>query len=454
MTKYIGWIFSIIFFFVTFKVEAQSRKKEISIGDTVPNVEIKNIINGLSDSVKISDFKGKLLIIDFWATWCTSCIASFPKLDSLQKKYSEQLTILPVTYEDKSLVTDFLDKMNRVIHLRPVTATNDKVLSKLFRHSYLPHYVWISNNQVVLGITEGKEVNGHNIDMILENKKPSLTIKKDALRDIVNESKDGKELPVFAAAVKIKKENGTGYRDIPDSNLMIHTALTGYIDGLPVGAKWDSSLISVWNNNIAGLYSMAFFNRTKKFNVKINVADSFLYEKISGNINGRPLTGLQALAWLRENGYCYEIKVPIKLMDQKYDFMLDELNRFFGLKYGIEGVVDTVKQKYLSLIRIGSEDKMASKGGGASVRKDKFSLKIKNENLNILINNLIQPLQLYSSILDDTKYTGKVDIELNCLLSDLNELNFQLEKYGLELKQSEKPIQIGVLRDKSPKGLR
>jgi thiol-disulfide isomerase/thioredoxin len=36
-------------------------------------------------------FNGKLMILDFWATWCGACISKFPKLDSLQKKYADKL---------------------------------------------------------------------------------------------------------------------------------------------------------------------------------------------------------------------------------------------------------------------------------------------------------------------------------------------------------------------------
>src|SRR5690349_12062447 len=75
-------------------------KSELTIGDTMQDVEINNIVNGKKGSVKVSDFKGKLLILDFWATWCSPCIKVMPKLDSLQKYFGSKIQILPVTYED------------------------------------------------------------------------------------------------------------------------------------------------------------------------------------------------------------------------------------------------------------------------------------------------------------------------------------------------------------------
>lgn len=49
------------------------------------------------DSVHISDYEGKVVLIDFWETWCKPCLASFPGIDSLKTKYPDQLEVLAVT---------------------------------------------------------------------------------------------------------------------------------------------------------------------------------------------------------------------------------------------------------------------------------------------------------------------------------------------------------------------
>lgn len=55
-------------------------------------------------TVRLEDYKGKIVLINFWATWCAPCQSEMPELVKLQKRYAAKgLQILGVTYEPETL---------------------------------------------------------------------------------------------------------------------------------------------------------------------------------------------------------------------------------------------------------------------------------------------------------------------------------------------------------------
>ena len=53
-------------------------------------------------SVSLSDFRGKWVIVNYWATWCPPCLDEIPELVSLHEENSDKLVVLGVAYEEVS----------------------------------------------------------------------------------------------------------------------------------------------------------------------------------------------------------------------------------------------------------------------------------------------------------------------------------------------------------------
>jgi thiol-disulfide isomerase/thioredoxin len=70
----------------------------LKVGDTAPDLAGFKLEGTLPDSLK-----GKVVILDFWASWCGPCAESFPVMDELQKKYGDQgLVIVAVSVDEKA----------------------------------------------------------------------------------------------------------------------------------------------------------------------------------------------------------------------------------------------------------------------------------------------------------------------------------------------------------------
>jgi peroxiredoxin len=70
-------------------------------------------------TVKLSDFKGKVVILDLWATWCPPCVAEIPNFVALQKQYKKQgLVVIGISLDDgPKIVSSFVKNhgMNYVV---------------------------------------------------------------------------------------------------------------------------------------------------------------------------------------------------------------------------------------------------------------------------------------------------------------------------------------------------
>src|SRR5579875_3652449 len=86
-----------------------------TIGDAVPDVTIPNIIGYSDATIRLAQLRGKLVILDFMATNCVSCLEALPSMDSLQQQFGARLQILFVTTEGKEKVRRFFqnNKMAR-----------------------------------------------------------------------------------------------------------------------------------------------------------------------------------------------------------------------------------------------------------------------------------------------------------------------------------------------------
>src|ERR1035441_6006165 len=78
----------------------------LKIGDTMPDLASFKLEGNLPGPLK-----GKVVLLDFWASWCLPCAESFPVMDELQKKYGGRLVIIAVNVDEKAAnMKKFLEK--------------------------------------------------------------------------------------------------------------------------------------------------------------------------------------------------------------------------------------------------------------------------------------------------------------------------------------------------------
>ena len=111
-----------------------------------PSVPSLNLV-GLTDM--LAKNKGKVIMLNFFATWCPPCRVEIPELVSVRKKYAEKdvLIISLSLDEDAKVVPPFVEKMKMTY---PVFMA-DRDIAKAFKISQIPHNAFYSRDgQLIL----------------------------------------------------------------------------------------------------------------------------------------------------------------------------------------------------------------------------------------------------------------------------------------------------------------
>lgn len=136
------------------------------VGKPAPAFEGKNI---KGETVKLADLAGKIVVVDFWATWCPPCVAGLPKLAEFTAKHKEDgVVFLAVNLqEEPSVVKEFLDLKKLDIN---VVMDTDNSIMKKYKVEPVPQTVFIDRKGIVqvvhIGIGDLEEIPNQLKDLV------------------------------------------------------------------------------------------------------------------------------------------------------------------------------------------------------------------------------------------------------------------------------------------------
>ncbi|MGB4960645.1 MAG: TlpA disulfide reductase family protein, partial [Saprospiraceae bacterium] len=155
--KYLIVIIILLFNFSAFAQESKLGKKS-------PELTFNKIINFEKSEATLIYFKCKIVILDFWATWCSPCFESFHHLEELKYKFPNDLQIITITSDPEVRIKRFLE--NRKTFL-PIVIDEKKEFSEVFPHWVIPHTVLIDKSGIIKAIATPSEITEELITKIL-----------------------------------------------------------------------------------------------------------------------------------------------------------------------------------------------------------------------------------------------------------------------------------------------
>lgn len=418
--------------FLTYAITAYGQKKgadisPLKIGDKVPDIPFGKMYNYSNKPAKLSDFKGKLVILDFWATWCGGCLHSFPKLDSLQRKYSDKLQVILVNtkstgdYEQKIKgLFARLESHKSSPYILPSTI-KDTIADNLFRHLTIPHYVWLYNGKVK-AYTSSEQVTGENIEAVYAGRNVLFRMK-------IDDMEYDKHAPLF-----VNGNGGSG------SNILSRSIITGYADGLAVGFAKDQDSnklvkrLCYTNVPLVSLYSQAYR--------KSIITSRLLLEGIDKDKFVCDNAIIDWEAWKYDNTYCYEsiLSSPTPI-DKVYEKMREDLFNCFGYNYSVEKrKVKCFVLHYTGSAKVPVNRERKTQNGAVDGNYGQY---LYNNPIQSVCDLLEEKWDI--PVLDESGYTDPVDMEFNTDITNILAMRQIIHQYGFDLMETERELEMVVI---------
>lgn len=387
-----------------FQLKAETRKL---VGTKAPEITFSQTLNYETEEFNLSDLKGKVVILDFWATWCAPCVASFPQLEELQAIFQDQLQIVTISSETEERLLTFLHKTQTSL---PIAIDRDLTIAKIFPHRTIPHTVVIDEKGVIRAVTTSSKIDEALIRKVINDEPLRLEEKID-----ITDAKFDKDIPLSG-----------------NTNLTFQATFQPYVDGLssmvyrPVGdSPYSGRRILAVNFSARGLYEVA------------HQFPSTIRTKVALKDPGR-------IKWNKQNAVCFDLIVPEDKKDHLYAIMLQQLNAYFDFKVDLEP--QSKKVKVLKVVDGQTANLISAEPG------DKHSLSYGGDGFDMTageISKLTEFLenQFHIPVVDDTGLAGKYNLKLPWQHEDPLKIHVELKKLGLELIEDTRVIDMLVIRD-------
>lgn len=142
---------------VVFSLVTNAKKDNTiyKVGDKAPDFELQQISeNNEVESIKLSDLKGKGVMLNFWATFCKPCEAEMPYMEKLYPEYKEKgIEIVAVSLDATELVVHrFIDKYDLTF---PIPHDTKGEVSDLYKVGPIPSTFFINPDGEIVEKVEG-----------------------------------------------------------------------------------------------------------------------------------------------------------------------------------------------------------------------------------------------------------------------------------------------------------
>lgn len=419
------------------------------VGEKIRDYEFTDLVNYSDKTLKISDFKGQWLVIDFWSRWCTGCIASFPKIENMHREFSEKAKILMVGLyhnRDKNRSAEKLTKFIFSSRAKnySLTFTNafDDLSGEVFDIGAVPAIFIINPDGIIVSKTI--KIDSSLLASLMEGKQLNGYPKSISANEPVQKSYN----PALPLLTTGKMSNGG-----TDTSFLARSVFSNWNSEMPEYSIKGFEDVAVVNGiPRTGFAEMSGLSLSSMFRIAYMGKDGYgfqdtLYSTLSNKIIYEVGTKGDNVDKLKGGfaTYAYSLTIPCDTFKPEITkkILLEDLHRYLGITSKIElrkleayNLVVTDKNKVLKLRTEGGEREYRSYTDRTGFKMVNYSIndfiKFSNIHSGLIVQYNFREEDV-PAIIDKTGLNFNIDFNFMADYTDWQEVLNILRQNGLDL---------------------
>lgn len=391
-------LLTVLLISITLLAKAQPLLK---VGDLFPDLMIRPLLNAPIKSLDVRTAQNKLLILNFWGTWCSPCLPEMDSLAKLQVKNAGQIQVIAISNEPVERLQKYLQRKPSTLWLASDTTGN---LYTQFAFSYVGQSAIIDQQHRVIALVRTDSINQAMIDRLVRKQ------------------------PIRSSA-----ETGV-HKNAEDETFAVDTSM---------GTQF------IWGSYRKDLPSMsksykktAFEGRRLTF---VNMCVPSIYQALYG-LSYQQVTfevpQKEVCSWEQKNHltFCFDVLVKPEQTDSLKTIMLHLLAKFSPIKTKMEQrempvyVLRRLPNATAWKESTDNADSYSFSGRGFEGKGIQFK-----PFADYIANELQLP------VIDETGLTGRYDIVTSNVLRTVEEVQAALQKLGLTVEKTNRKLDALII---------
>lgn len=389
-------------------LSASTSRAQALLGQPAPNFRFTTVLNGPQSSLTLAQLRGKVVLLEFWGTFCGPCLTAMPHLQELQRQFAGQLQVVAISADSPARLGRFLQARHSNLLFAAVLGATQDSLQQFFSYQIIPHSVLLDATGRIVASTSPENITAQVLSRVIKGQKINLPLKQD----VVGQNPIAAYFPAIAAT---------------PPRFLMQPALRG-VGGMTRTYPQDSS---------------AFHNRRL---TALNISLVELYRIAYGGLSyGRTLDLRPAApAGTKSPAYCLDIIVPKGREASLLPTLRQELAARFDLRATLE---PRTKQVYL--LRVTNAHKLPAQTGSprrSSVGASEGTYQGENVTLGEVAEYLENFCNLKLPVLEASPSSAHYNLQFEYQPEKPGDLLRALADLGLTLEKAERPVEMLVLR--------